>query len=104
MWHKIIVVITILQQASAQFLPGLYCGEDDCYKILNVTRDSSKNEISRNYRGLAKQYHPDNRLSGDEQMFKKIANAYEILKDDESKKDYDYMLDNPQAYYQHYYR
>jgi DnaJ homolog subfamily C member 25 len=74
------------------------------YDILNVTRESSKNEISRHYRQLARIYHPDTRETGDEEMFKKIANAYEILKEDEARKDYDYMLDNPEAYYQNYYR
>jgi DnaJ family protein C protein 25 len=29
---------------------------------------------------------------------------YEILKDDGSKADYDYMLDNPEEFYEHYYR
>ena len=29
---------------------------------------------------------------------------YEILKDDESRTDYDYMLDNPDEFYSHYYR
>lgn len=33
-----------------------------------------------------------------------IATAYEILRDDEARKDYDYMLDNPEEYYSHYYR
>lgn len=33
-----------------------------------------------------------------------VANAYEILKDEEARNDYDYMLDNPDAYYAHYYR
>lgn len=33
-----------------------------------------------------------------------IAAAYEILRDEEARKDYDYMLDNPSAYYAHYYR
>lgn len=37
-------------------------------------------------------------------MFKIIATAYEILKDDEARRDYDYMLDHPEAYYQNYYR
>lgn len=32
------------------------------------------------------------------------ATAYEILRDDEARKDYDYMLDNPEEYYSHYYR
>lgn len=29
---------------------------------------------------------------------------YEILKDEESRMDYDYMLDNPEQVYSHYYR
>lgn len=28
---------------------------------------------------------------------------YEILKDEETRIDYDYMLDNPEEYYRHYY-
>ena len=37
-------------------------------------------------------------------IFQQIANAYEILKDEESRTDYDYMLDNPDEMYRHYYR
>lgn len=33
-----------------------------------------------------------------------LATAYEILRDDEARRDYDYMLDNPEEYYSHYYR
>lgn len=33
-----------------------------------------------------------------------LATAYEILRDAEARKDYDYMLDNPSEYYSHYYR
>lgn len=29
--------------------------------------------------------------------------SYEILKDDEARTDYDYMLDHPEEYYRHYY-
>lgn len=108
MWHKLIVFIGIFGYipllTSAHLLPGLYCGEENCYDVINVTRDSSKSEISRNYRQYARKFHPDNRETGDEQMFKKIANAYEILKDEEARRDYDYMLDHPEAYYQNYYR
>lgn len=39
-----------------------------------------------------------------EEKFKEIATAYEILRDDEARTDYDYMLDNPDQYYRHYYR
>lgn len=58
---------------------------------------------------MARLYHPDvhrgeeNKRVAEEQ-FKQIATAYEILRDDGSRSDYDYMLDNPDEYYSHYYR
>jgi DnaJ homolog subfamily C member 25 len=112
MWHKIIKIVTVLIvlighfpfQASAHLMTGLYCGEENCYDVLNVTRDSSKSEISKNYRNYARKLHPDNQATGDETAFKRVATAYEVLKDDEARKDYDYMLDHPEAYYQNYYR
>lgn len=107
MWNTAIIFVLVAQLAdftSAHLLAGIYCGEQNCYDVLNVTRDSTKQEISRTYRQFARKFHPDNRETGDEQMFKVIANAYEILKDDEARRDYDYMLDNPEAYYQNYYR
>ncbi|GBP80359.1 DnaJ homolog subfamily C member 25 homolog [Eumeta japonica] len=75
----------------------------------SVTRESTKNEIAKNYRQLARKYHPDLQRTESakkeaEENFKRIANAYEILRDDEERSDYDYMLDNPQEYYAHYYR
>lgn len=105
----IIYFLSVICSLQAQLLEGLYCGKDNCYDILEVTRDASKNEIAKNYRRLAKLYHPDlhrtkeEKLKAEEQ-FKIIATAYEILKDEESRADYDYMLDNPDAYYAHYYR
>ncbi|ESO05988.1 hypothetical protein HELRODRAFT_160091 [Helobdella robusta] len=37
-------------------------------------------------------------------MFQKIATAYETLRDEESRSNYDYMLDHQEEYYSHYYR
>lgn len=77
--------------------------------MLNVTRSATKQEISKNYRSLAKIHHPD-RHQGEEakkeaeERFKQIATAYEILRDEEARSDYDYMLENPDQYYRHYYR
>jgi DnaJ homolog subfamily C member 25 len=108
MWQKLVILIALAGQipfeTSAHLMEGLYCGTEDCYNVLNVTRESTKSEISKNYRQYARKYHPDNQNTGDEAMFKKYAEAYEILKDDEARKDYDYMLDHPEAYYQNYYR
>ncbi|KAJ8962303.1 hypothetical protein NQ318_018282 [Aromia moschata] len=95
--------------SKSQLLEGIYCGKENCYDVLEVTREATKNEISKNYRKLARQYHPDMHRTPEakeiaEEQFKKLANAYELLKDEESRFDYDYMLDNPDEYYAHYYR
>ncbi|CAG0883066.1 unnamed protein product, partial [Darwinula stevensoni] len=79
------------------------------FAVLGVTRDSAKNEIARAYRALARKHHPDMHKTPEakseaETMFKLIATAYEILKDDEARTDYDYMLDHPEEFYSHYYR
>lgn len=37
-------------------------------------------------------------------FFHPTATAYEILRDDDARNDYNYMLDNPSEYYAHYYR
>lgn len=101
--------LTIISSLEAQLLEGLYCGKNNCYDVVGVTREATKNEIAKSYRRLAKQFHPDLHR-GEEakeiaaENFKALATAYEILKDDESRADYDYMLDNPDEYYAHYYR
>jgi len=113
MFYRSVLVLlhflSVICSLQAQLLEGLYCGKENCYDVLGITREASKNEIGRNYRQLARKYHPD--LHRDpqakieaEEQFKLVANAYEILKDDESRTDYDYMLDNPEEYYAHYYR
>lgn len=104
-----ICLISALTSSQCQLLEGIYCGKSNCYDILGVNRESTKSEIAKNYRKLAKQFHPDvhrdpeDKIAAEEQ-FKIVANAYEILKDDESRTDYNYMLDNPDQYYAHYYR
>lgn len=103
------LLLTIIDLNNAQLLEGLYCGKLNCYDVLGVTRESSKSEIARNYRQLAKKYHPDLHKGEEakkvaEEKFKLIATAYETLKDDEARTDYDYMLDHPDEYYANYYR
>lgn len=90
-------------------IDGLYCGHDDCYNVLGIPRTASKSEISKAYRQLARKHHPDMHKTETEKLiavetFRQIANAYEILKDDESRADYDFMLDHPELVYSHYYR
>ncbi|XP_053678373.1 dnaJ homolog subfamily C member 25 homolog [Anopheles nili] len=94
---------------NGNYLDQFYCGKDNCYELLGVTRESTKQEIAKSYRQLARKFHPDlhhgvEQKQVAEESFKKIATAYEVLKDEESRNDYNYMLDNPQAYYSHFYR
>ena len=62
----------------------------DYYKVLNVSRKASKDEIKRVYRKLALKYHPDRNKSPDaEEKFKEISEAYAVLSDDEKRMQYD---------------
>lgn len=60
------------------------------YEVLGVSEDASKDEIKKAYRKKAKKYHPDsNSDEADEEKFKKINKAYQVLSDDEKRKKYD---------------
>lgn len=60
----------------------------DPYKILMVDIKTPADLIKQSYRDLSKRWHPD-KLHGDAEKFKEIAEAYEILSDPEKKKMYD---------------
>jgi molecular chaperone DnaJ len=63
----------------------------DLYKVLEVSKEASQDEIRRSYRRLARKYHPDAN-PGDkkaEDRFKEIQHAYEILSKPEKRREYD---------------
>jgi molecular chaperone DnaJ len=57
------------------------------YDVLGLNKTATKEEIKKAYRNLSKQHHPD--VGGDEEVFKKISHAYNILSDDDKRKNYD---------------
>jgi len=65
--------------------------ETDYYDVLGVSPSASEKDITRAYRKLAKQHHPDanpgNREA--EEKFKSVAAAYDVLGDAAKRKEYD---------------
>jgi curved DNA-binding protein len=62
----------------------------DYYKILGLEKNASADDIKKNYRRLAKKYHPDVSSEKDaEEKFKEVREAYDVLKDPEKRKAYD---------------
>jgi len=64
--------------------------KQDYYEVMGVPRNASDEEIKREFRKLAKLYHPDrNREPGAEDKFKEINEAYQVLSDHEKRSRYD---------------
>ena len=65
------------------------------YDTLDVSQDASADEIKKAYRRLARKYHPDvNKDAGAEEKFKELNAAYEILSDEQKRRQYDQYGDN----------
>ncbi|MGH9109580.1 MAG: molecular chaperone DnaJ [Acidimicrobiales bacterium] len=62
--------------------------EKDYYQVLGVPSTATDKEVTRAYRKLAKQYHPDAN-PGSEDRFKEITAAYDVLGDANRRKEYD---------------
>ncbi|XP_048333045.1 chaperone protein dnaJ 50 [Ziziphus jujuba] len=90
---------------------AIYCDEDDCYDLLGVSQNANASEIKKAYYKLSLKHHPDKNPDPESRkLFVKIANAYEILKDEATREQYDYAIAHPEEvfyntarYYRAYY-
>lgn len=75
----------------------------DYYEVLGVNKDSSIDEIKKAYRKMAIKYHPDRQTGKSdeekkeaEENFKEVAEAYEVLSDEQKRARYDqYGFNDP---------
>ena len=77
---------------------------DEPYALLGVAKNATPEDISKAFRKLAKELHPDlnpgNKASAE--RFQKVSAAYELLSDDTRRRAHDekrqkHLLDDPVA-------
>jgi len=66
---------------------------ENYYNVLGVNENATQDEIKKTYRKLAMEHHPDK--GGNEETFKKISEAYDVLSDENKKNQYDHQRKNP---------
>lgn len=65
------------------------------YKLLGLNENFTPQELKKAYFKKAKQYHPDvNKSKNAEAIFKHVNEAYETLKNPDSRREYDYAIKN----------
>jgi DnaJ-class molecular chaperone len=70
---------------------------ENYYSILEVPENASSDDIKKSYRKLSMMYHPDKNKQNAECVgkFQKISEAYEVLRDNDKRKEYDMRRKNP---------
>jgi DnaJ-class molecular chaperone len=80
------VVILVALVAAAAVVAAKF----DPYYVLGVRRGATTPEIRKQYKKLAKEWHPDkNKAENAQERFIEITKSYELLNDDERRQRYD---------------
>src|SRR5580698_3556600 len=61
----------------------------DHYEVLQISPNADPDTIHRVYRIQAQRFHPDNRETGDAQAFRRVHEAYQVLRDPQARAHYD---------------
>jgi len=71
--------------------PSIDFASSDHYAVLGVSKAADEAELSRAYKALARKHHPDKNANKEqaEVAFKRIAEAYSVLRDSEKRREYD---------------
>lgn len=69
---------------------------EDLYKILGIDKNATQDEIKKAYRALSLKWHPDRNPNNTDatSTFQSISAAYEILGDENKRKQYDFSKNN----------
>jgi DnaJ domain len=81
------------EEAPDQDAPHRAAGEDlDCYEVLQVSRRADMDTIRRVFHVLAQRYHPDNKSTGNDKLFRQVVQANAVLSDPERRAAHDVQL------------
>ncbi|GMP41836.1 hypothetical protein CsSME_00011794 [Camellia sinensis var. sinensis] len=96
-WLRIGVLKSNFGAGTARSIHGTgFMAARDYYDTLGVNKNATASEIKKAYYGLAKQLHPDTNKHDPEaeKKFQEVQKAYEVLKDEEKRAQYDQALTN----------
>lgn len=100
---KVVSQLLWLSNVAHSFLLNIYCGDTSCYKVLGVKKMATNIELTEAFNKIEQKYNPEINKDGNEMMYQKALEAYNVLKDEEIRRDYDIMIDDPYNIPQNYF-